>query len=342
MMRPTPDEIALDWLRQAFNATGGRGFSHSYRPLSGWAKAYPETTGYLIETLLTYSVRRGEASLRRMANSAADWLCDIQRPDGAFPALLMGNPHPSVFNTAQILFGLTQTGRKTAALRARNWLLAALEADGSWRTAAYQPGFTPSYYTRAVWGVLYSLERRPEPENREAMRRALRFYSRRIRPNGAVADWGFLPGQPAYTHTLAYTLEGFLESALLLSEWEILEKTGRSIEALAKRIETDGRLAGRYDLDWRGDFSFQCLPGLAQCSLLLARWYALRGQPRCRALSAQLLETLLPHQYLYGPAGVRGGIPGSAPVWGPYLRFRFPNWGVKFFLDALLVGQDAS
>ena len=339
-MRPTPDDVALEWLRQAFDATGGRGFSHSYRPLSGWAKAYPETTGYLIETLLTYSARRGEASLRQMADSAADWLCDIQRPDGAFPALLAGNPHPSVFNTAQILFGLTQTGRKTAALRARNWLLASLEADGSWRMAAYQPGFTPSYYTRAVWGVLYSLERWPEPEIREAMRGALRFYSHRILPNGAVADWGFLPGQPAFTHTLAYTLEGFLESALLLSEPETLEKTGRSIETLAEHITADGRLAGRYDLNWRGDFSFQCLPGLAQCSLLFARWYALCGQPRFRVLSAQLLKTLLPYQYARGPVGVRGAIPGSAPIWGPYLRFRFPNWGVKFFLDAWLIGQD--
>jgi hypothetical protein len=338
-MQPKPDALALDWLRQAFAATGGRGFSHSYRPLFGWAKAYPETTGYLIETLLHYSVQRGEADLRRMAEASADWLCAIQRPDGAFPALLAGNPNPSVFNTAQILFGLTQTDRKTAALRARNWLAGALEPDGSWRQAAYQPGFTPTYYTRAVWGVLYSLETWPDPEVREAMRRALRFYSRRILPNGAVAAWGFFPGRPAFTHTLAYTLEGFLESALLLSEPEILDKTGRAMEALAERVGKEGRLAGRYDLHWRGDYSFQCLPGLAQCSLLFARWYALRGQSRCRALSAQLLETLLPHQYVCGPAGVRGAIAGSAPIWGPYLRFRFPNWGVKFLLDALLVGQ---
>ncbi len=338
-MQPKPDDLALDWLRQAFTATGGRGFAHSYRPLSGWAKAYPETTGYLIETLLRYSARRGEADLRRMAEASADWLCAIQRPDGAFPALLAGNPNPSVFNTAQILFGLTQTDRKTAALRARNWLVGALESDGSWRQAAYQPGFTPSYYTRAVWGVLYSLETWPQPEIQEAMRRALRFYANRILPNGAVADWGFFPNRPAFTHTLAYTLEGFLESALLLAEPEILDKTGRAMEALAERIRKDGRLAGRYDLQWRGDFSFQCLPGLAQCSLLFARWYALHGQPHCRALSVQLLETLLPHQYVRGPAGVRGAIAGSAPIWGPYLRFRFPNWGVKFLLDAWLVGQ---
>jgi len=34
---------------------------------------------------------------------------------------------------------------------------------------------------------------------------------------------------------------------------------------------------------------------------------------------------------------VRGAIPGSAPIWGAYSRFEFPNWAVKFFADALIM-----
>lgn len=328
-------DLALQWLRRAFDATGGQGFSHSYAPLLGWRKGYPETTGYIIETLLRYAETRQDDRLRKMAEAAADWLCSIQHPNGAYSALLAGHPQPSVFNTAQIMFGLTQTNREEAALRARKWLLRILEPDGSWRQAAYVPGFTPSYYTRAVWGVLYSLEVWPNAEVKEAMRRALRFYAGRMQSNGAVSDWGFHPGKPAFTHTIAYTLEGFLESALLLGAQDILEKTLHSAEHLATVIGSNRRLAGRYDTDWRGDYSFHCLPGMAQCSVLFARLHTVTGLQRYRNLSAQLLDTLLPYQHLKGPAGICGAIPGAAPVWGPYIRFRYPNWGVKFLLDAL-------
>lgn len=34
---------------------------------------------------------------------------------------------------------------------------------------------------------------------------------------------------------------------------------------------------------------------------------------------------------------VRGAIPGSAPMWGAYSRFEFPNWAAKFFADALMM-----
>jgi hypothetical protein len=34
---------------------------------------------------------------------------------------------------------------------------------------------------------------------------------------------------------------------------------------------------------------------------------------------------------------VRGAIPGSAPIWGAYSRFEFPNWAAKFFADALIM-----
>ena len=33
---------------------------------------------------------------------------------------------------------------------------------------------------------------------------------------------------------------------------------------------------------------------------------------------------------------LRGGIPGSQPLWGAYERFKMPNWAAKFFIDAIL------
>ncbi len=35
-------------------------------------------------------------------------------------------------------------------------------------------------------------------------------------------------------------------------------------------------------------------------------------------------------------ANLRGGIPGSDPIWGDYIPLALPNWAVKFYIDALL------
>jgi hypothetical protein len=40
-----------------------------------------------------------------------------------------------------------------------------------------------------------------------------------------------------------------------------------------------------------------------------------------------------------GDRNIRGGIPGSHPIWGGYLRYALPNWGAKFFVDGLLEKQ---
>lgn len=330
-------DAALSWLRRSIEATGGHGSSHSWSPLFGWAKAYPETTGYLIETLLDYAELKQDNSLRDLAHQCANWLVSIQLASGAFPGLLAGSQTPSVFNTGMILFGLARAGSNELALRqAVQWLLSALESDSSWREFAYVPDFTPSYYTRAVWGVLKANQHLQDAAVEHAMRKALHFYAQRFSPNGAVRDWGFWPGKPAYTHTIAYTLEGFWESALLLGEKEILERTASSAERLLSVRQVAGmRTAGRYDEQWQGDYSFVCVTGHCQLSVLYRKIWDFTGDERFRQAANDLLFEILGSQCFQKNRNRFGAIPGSAPFWGPYLRLRYPNWGAKFFLDAM-------
>ena len=367
-------DAALAWLRRSMEATGGQGSSHSWSPLFGWAKAYPETTGYLIETLLDYAELDKDESLRDLAYQCANWLVSIQLPNGAFPGLLAGNKEPSVFNTAMILFGLARvnptpnpspegrgdvertatssdvssTVRSTSPLpsgegsgvgltRAVSWLLSTLEPDFSWRKHAYIPGFTPSYYTRAVWGVLKANQILQSTETEYAMRQALHYYAQRLLPNGAVHDWGFQPGKPAFTHTMAYTLEGFLESAVLLNEKEIIDKKILAGDIfLTIREKAGGRTAGRYDEQWQGDYSFVCVTGNCQFSVFYHRLWEITREEKFLAAAFSFLAEILGFQRLGKNKNRFGALPGSAPLWGPYLRWRYPNWGVKFFLDAML------
>jgi len=417
-------DAALAWVRRSIAATGGRGSSHNWSPIFGWEKAYPETTGYLIETLRDYARLKNDPTLNDLADNCADWLCTVQLPNGAFPALLADSGQPSVFNTAMVLFGRpgcngstppptpppkgrgatsadapmqgetramtpdapmqgetramtpdapmqgetramtpdapmqgegsvmspgTPMQRETRAVtrlpfeggagggvkRGVDYLLRSLSPDGSWRTDAYVPGFVPAYYTRAVWSVLKAGRSLQHPDTDEAMRHALHYYAGRFLPSGAIRDWGFWPGKAAFTHTIAYTMEGFLESALLLGEAEILEKTIASANALLQQIEKNGRTAGRYDEAWGGDHSFYCLTGNAQLSVVFRRLWEVTGEVQFQQTAQFLLWEIIDFQNLGKNKNAFGTLPGSAPFWGKYVRLRYPNWAAKFFLDAM-------
>lgn len=326
-------DAALQWIKQSFEACDNGGSAHSWHPLRGWSKAYPETSGYLIETLLRYAQLKQDDSLRMLALKCARWLDGIQLPSGAFPGLLEGHKQPSVFNTSQILFAAPHLN---GADRALEWLLSSLDSDGAWRQAAFVPGFVPSYYTRAIWGVLQANESIKHPDVEALMRKALDFYARRFMPNNAIAAWGFRPQAPAFTHTIAYTLEGFWESAGILGAEEITRKTLATVDQLlAVRKAAGGRTAGRYSEHWEGDYSFRCITGNFQLSQLCYKIWQQTSEPAYLEASDAFLLEVLHFQNKSQNKNRFGAFPGSVPFWGAYLPFRYPNWTQKFFLDAM-------
>ena len=338
-------QAAIAWLRRSIDATGGQGSAHSWHPLLGWNKSYPETTGYIIPTLLDYAAIHQDDTLKQLALDNARWLTTIQLPSGAFPGLLLGNQTPSVFNTAQILFGLTRAVTESEASaperkaleNAVKWLLEQMEPDGSWQKHAFVTGFSPSYYTRAVLGVLMANSILQKTEIQAAMQDALTFYATRFTSSNSIQYWGFKPNQTAFTHTIAYTLEGFLECALLLNQSEILNKTIAVADQLLRvRQQAKNRTAGRYEADWTGDYSFICVTGNAQLSILYQRLFDVTQENKYQEAAYSFLMEIIGCQQLRGNKNRVGGLPGSIPFWGPYLPFRYPNWATKFYLDAFV------
>jgi hypothetical protein len=329
-------DATLAWVRRSIAACPTGGSAHSYSPLRGWSKAYPETTGYLIETLLAYAKVKQDDSLRQLAQDCQQWLVSIQLSSGAWPGLLAGHQQASIFNTGQILFGFTDLPH-SAAQSAAAWLLSELSEEDAWNAHAYVPGFEPTYYTRVIWPILLHRHHFQKPlVVEDTMRRVLYRYAERFLPNHALRDVGFWPGKAAFTHTLAYALEGFWESASILNETAIQNQVLRCADQLLYiRAQHGHRTAGRYDEAWRGDYSFRCVPGNLQLSILFFRLYACTREKRYEVAGVSFLKEVLRTPTLVSGAG-KGGVAGSAPFWGPYLRFRYPNWGAKFFLDAML------
>lgn len=280
------------------------------------------------------------------------WLVGLQDQSGAFPGGVFrgGARKPSIFNTAQIIFGLVAFYQYShnaifleSALKAAKWLAKVQEPDGRWLSYAYHHNFFPSYYTRVAWPMLMVWQLTGEKEIYEKALKTLTIISGRYNDdNGTIAAWGFQPGKPAYTHTIAYTIEGLLESALLIKEkGGILWRMGeRAALELFKKYEVRGGLAGAYDEKWSGDFGFTCLTGNCQIAFCWLRMYSISRDIRLLNAAVKVVHEVSKRQFRRQGHPNDGGIPGSWPVWGPYLTFRYPNWAVKFYMDLLMAADE--
>lgn len=336
---------ALDWLKASFEACEGKGsaayYSRLRHPLHGWSAAYPETTGYLIETMLDYHNLLNESWLFDYAKSGADWICTLQKENGALPGGLGENGKESVFNSGMMLFGLVAMFEKTkeekylaTAQKTVNWLMSILEKDGSWKQGAYQQGFTPSYYTRVVWAILKVNRYLQKSDIQASMQAALNFYKSKKQTNAAIKDWGFKANEAAFTHTIAYTMRGFLESAIILKDDEALNIAENIAKMLHLDFEKKGKIAGAYDENWKGNYKFTCLTGNAQLSINSARLFQITDNQWYKTFSTQLFETISDAPCKIPIKGYYGGIAGSSPYWGKYQPLQMINWAIKFWLDA--------
>lgn len=336
------------WLVESIER--GDGGSCAYFSLAGgWSRPYPETTGYLIPTLLTLPRLLPGFGGEDRATALGSWLLSLQDGEGWWHGGLhppKDGAAPSVFNTAQILQGLVALHDLTAeerwleaAQRAGRWLAASVDGSGLWPGKDYRAAGTPSYYTYAAWPMLEVAIRCDDAAIRAVAEGALDAILARRRPNGTFAGWGFSEEEPAFTHTIAYTLQGLIGSAKLLGDWE---RYGKPVEegllALAQRAElAKGRLAGRLDDDWMPAARYVCLTGNAQIALCLLDWDETEPDPQRAQTAARLVDAVCDAQHLRGPlSGIRGAVGGSAPIWGRYMLLRYPNWAAKYHCDALM------
>lgn len=345
-------ERAVRWLiRSKRDGEGSAAYySRIFEPLNGWSNSYPETTGYIIPTLLCFGKQTKKEIAINIALEMAEWLLSIQDASGGFLGGLYGakKTNLSVFNTAQIIFGLIASYEYTSeekylssALKAAKWLTTVQEPNGEWKKFSYKQGYFPSYYTRVAWPMLVVALKTHDRQIYERAIAALNIILKRQTAKYAIRDWGFEPKTPAFTHTIAYTIRGFLESAFLLEHngKDFFHVASKASYKLFRLFEINGKLAGSYSDEWIPNYRFSCLTGHCQIAICWMRIYQKNGDVRLLNAASKLIEYVEKHQVIKPGHVNDGAIPGSVPLWGPYMRFRYPNWTVKFFVDAKLLLQ---
>ena len=347
---PGPDaaiDAALDWLCRAQDGsrTHDGGVARHYSLLDGWGPSYPETTGYIVPTLIAQAGLRGRPDLLERARRMLDWLVAIQFPDGGFQGGTVDQlPRvPVTFNTGQILLGLAAgvaafgDAYREPMRRAADWLVATQDPDGKWSsqpTPFAAPGLK-TYETHVAWGLFEAARLAPDQPWGEAGLRQIDWAIGHLQDNGWPALCCLSTPEAPLTHTLGYTLRGLIEAWRLAGRDAHLEAALRLARGLRSALEDDGRLPGRLDQTWRPTVPWVCLTGsvqVAHCWLLLAE---ATGDPAWatagRAANAHVRRALaLDH----ADPGIRGGVAGSFPIDGAYGRFEYLNWAAKFAIDS--------
>jgi len=237
------------------------------------------------------------------------------------------------------LLGLVRAFRETgderfldAAERAGRWLVNIQHDEGYWDRFDYR-GEIHSYCSRVAWALLEAdtvLDGNP-------FREQAQIHLKWVRSVQTDEDWfeyaAFSPDEVPYLHTIAYTVRGLLEGGLALDDEQLVAVATATADRLLALGESP--LAGAYDRSWGGR-RFYCLTGNAQTAAIWLRLYDHTGDEQYLQAATEELDFLKTQHHLSGPNQLRGGLKGSHPVWGAYMRLRYPNWATKFFCDALL------
>ncbi len=341
--------LALDWLLRS-QKTGNGGMT-SWSVSTAWTSAYPETTGYIIPSLLRAADQLERPEAISAAMKAGRWLLEQQKPEGGWVGgYLDQNKDTVVFNTAQVLRGLGALIDRTestaeerekyinALVKASDWLVSLQEPNGSWIRHAHL-GQARVYDTYVAAVLAKQSSRYQRPDWAEAARKQCLWALGHQAQNGwwQNADNSIKHNARPILHTLAYTVDGLIDCALELGEPNWLEAARKSADALKEIYGERQVLQGRYDEHWRGSGAFLCT-GAAQLALIWMKLDRLSGRAEYREVINSLgakLKRIQHGSYAHLPE-TRGGLFGSDPIWGRYEPFSIPNWGVKYALDLFL------
>lgn len=330
----------MDWIVKSFKVNDHKGSSGTRSIRGTWGAVYPETTGYLVPTLLAYANYFNDSKVRKLALKQYSYFKSIQNKDGSFRQA-EDNKEPIVFDTAQIILGLlaivAEQEKPEPLLKmirsAVDWLGLQLNDEGEFTSYNYVKNYNPAYYARVAWPMA-SAELIKYSKPRTKTKKLISRITDLQLENRSFDKMGFQKNQSAFTHNMAYTFRGLWECAEILNDRKLKKKVRHSMNALNEQILNKGKVAGTYSAKWKADYSFICSTGNAQLALMNLILYERSGHKRNLETVELLLKPLLKSQRNHLVNA--GAVPSSIPIRGKYQRMKYTNWTQKFYCDALL------
>ena len=239
---------ALAWIGRAqdHSLSADGGVARHFCLVNGWSTSYPETTGYIIPTVIREARVSEDAGLLDRAKAMLDWLVSIQMPSGAFQGgTVTDSPVvPVTFNTGQILMGLAAgvsefgTTYLDPMVRAADWLVDTQDGDGCWRghSSPFVEQGEKTYDAHASWGLFEAARIRPGRGYAEAAMRNVYWALTHQNAGGWFAHCCLTDPVNPLSHTIGYVLRGLVEAYLFSGDKKVLEAATKTAEgAIRKR-----------------------------------------------------------------------------------------------------------
>ena len=342
MINPEAIHNSVKWLDRSQARTNSSGFSHSYHILlKKWYPAYPETSGYIIDTLVRLSELNyeGRAHAQHFIEPNLHWLCGIQSNDGSYYSGTKKSLGPSSFNTAQIILGLQHYNKFESTKdhdgvlqRAINWTLGTINRQGVWEKYNYVKGWYPLYYLKAL-AAIFQCEDKLDINQRAKCYTSYELYKKRFLSGDVVSESSFYPTQACTLHSLMYSIEGLLECALRVGDNSVVKPIIAFLECIIENFE-NGFPAGRYISKSKGLFQYINTSGNFQLSLCLLKTSELGLRQDFKKIAIELFNKTQLLQLKEGE-NTKGSFYASYPKYGGYFPFRCLNWINKYYLDVV-------
>jgi len=371
--RRTPEKIplparrhldaAIGWIARAQDVSNTGGVPWGYRarrpvrtayPM-GWIGPYPETTGYIIPTMIRYADVTGDKDALDRARRMTEWELSIQLADGGIQGGIYGSQPvaSSTFVTGQVLFGFVSAFERfqderirTAAIRAGDWLLECLDETGRFvrgHSHFCEPG-SKAYEARTGLALAELGDLVRGQKYLDAASNTADYALSTQQPNGWFAENDLDFHDRPLTHTIGYVLEGLHGIGVRLGRPDCIAAVERTLRAILPLIQSNGYLAGRLRKDWTPAVDWVCLTGSSQIAGVFLRMYLQTGKREYFQAGRNLLGFVCFTQDLTpGIPSIDGGIRGSYPFGGQYGQWCVLNWATKFFADSVadyLVAED--
>ncbi|NOT48366.1 MAG: hypothetical protein HOP17_11530 [Acidobacteria bacterium] len=344
-------KASIEWLAHAQDnsRSGDGGVARDFSLINGWNSSYPETTGYIVPTLINYARQYSDTDCLKRAKRMLDWLVSIQFPDGGFQGSVIGATPaiPVTFNTGQILLGLASGAEefgdeyREPMRKAASWLVETQDEDGCWRS--HRSPFTEptdkAYETHVSWGLFEAARLEPESKYADAAIANIRWALSLQNTNGWFRDCCLSEPEHPLTHTIGYVLRGVVEAYRFTQEDIYLDASVKTADALIIAQRKDGDLPGRMDHDWKGTVDWTCLTGNVQIAACWLMLYKDTGDKRYLDAAIAANKFVRRTVTLDPSSGRQGAVKGSFPVSGEYCSYEYPNWAAKFFIDSLMLEQ---
>ena len=348
-------KAAVDWLIYAKKFNNDNGVSVGYFPCqtmydSPWFPSYPETTGYIIQSLIEYAENYDNQVILEHALSMAKWESEVQMLSGAVQGGPLCEPDKqtaAIFNTGMVLQGYTAAIRAgasedilKAAYSAADFLVNDIGEDGNFQTHGefVTSDKIKTYNCLCSWALYRFGEDTNKSVYKNAAIQTIEAAIGQQKDNGWFANNCLTRSSAPLTHTSGYTLQGILEVGLLSGREDFIAAAIKGVSPFIERVEENGYLHGRFYSNWEPACFSSCLTGSAQIAIVCYRLFENTNEHKYKDCADKLVNCLKSMQKINSsnPA-INGALAGSFPISGPYMTMGYPNWATKYFLDSLML-----